>query len=83
METRKKLSDSHKGKPTWNKGKKGCFNEETINKFIEKRKGVLNPSGMKGKHYSEEARKNMGRKKGSIPWNKGKHLNKLTIKYED
>jgi len=33
-----KMSQSRIGKPTWNKGKKGCFSEVTINKLKESRK---------------------------------------------
>ena len=80
-ETRNKMSRSKKGKPTWNKGKKGCFSDETIENFSRTRKGV--PNKMKGKKYPEETRKRMGRKKGSIPWNKGQHKNKEIIEYEN
>ena len=34
-ETKRKMSDAHKGKPTWNKGIKGCFSEETLRKLSE------------------------------------------------
>lgn len=50
IETRKKLSDSHKGKPAWNKGKTGIFSEDILEK---NRQAHLN------KKVSEETRKKM------------------------
>ena len=38
-ETRKKLSEARKGKPTWNKGKTSCYSKETLQKRSEARKG--------------------------------------------
>lgn len=70
LETRKKLSESHKGRIAWNKGKKGCFSEESRKKMGESRKGLKNH--FYGKHHTEESRKKMSVKlKGRIPWNKG------------
>lgn len=67
-DTRKKLSDSHKGKhPT----------EETRKLLSEQRKGENHP--MYGKHQTEEAKRKVseGLKKtyenGLVPWNKGKN----------
>lgn len=51
-ETRKRLSESHKGKPAWNKGKHHC--EET-RKISEARKGK--PSHNKGKSMSDEQKR--------------------------
>jgi len=41
---RKGIGGVKKGSITWNKGKKGCFSEETIQKFCSKRKGVVHSS---------------------------------------
>lgn len=51
----------------WNKGKKGCFSEETIKKLSKAGKG--RKPWNKGKHISEETRQKI---KGHTPWNKGK-----------
>lgn len=40
-ETKQKLSESHKNKPTWNKGKTGCFSIETRNKISQSLKGNI------------------------------------------
>lgn len=37
---RKGIGGVKKGTVPWNKGKKGCFSEETIQKFSNKRKGI-------------------------------------------
>ena len=84
-ETCRKLSVSHKGKPSWMKGK--THSVESRRKISESMKGK--PSGMKGKTHSEETRKKIGdsqrgkkisyetrkkmseAKKGNT-WNKGK-----------
>ena len=56
-EVKKKMSETHKGKPTWNKGKKG----------------VMPTPWMKGKHHTQEALFKMrASHKGHIAWNKGK-----------
>ena len=60
-EIKRKLSESHKGKPSGRKGKH--LSEETKRKLSESHKGK--PSGMKGKKMSEV-------KPDYIPWNKGK-----------
>lgn len=39
-ETKKKLSESLKGKEPWNKGKRMIYSEETLSKFSEARKGM-------------------------------------------
>jgi group I intron endonuclease len=85
-ETKQKQRDARKGKPPWNKGKKGiqiAWNKGT--------KGLM--TGMKGKHHSKEsndknrmahinrkasekAKINMRKpyKEGRNGWNKGKHV---------
>ena len=51
-ETRKKISETLKGHPSWNKGK--SLSEEHKKKLSAAKKGK--PSNMKGKHLSEEAK---------------------------
>lgn len=77
-ETKKKNSEAHKGKPTWNKGKH--LSAETRKKLSEANKGKslseetrkkLSEAN-KGKHLSEETRKKMSEsKKGSYFFNNG------------
>lgn len=43
-------SESHKGQRAWNKGKKGCYSDETLDKMR---------AASTGKHPSEETRKKM------------------------
>jgi hypothetical protein len=38
-ETKKKISESKKGKPTWNKNKSGIYSEETLIKMSKSKKG--------------------------------------------
>lgn len=62
-----------KGSTPWNKG----LTTKTDKRIMEYgRKISISVIGrvghMKGKHFSEQSRKNMGRKKGCIPWNKDK-----------
>lgn len=47
-ETRKKLSETHKGRTPWNKGKTDVFSEETRKKISE---------ASKGRHLSDESKK--------------------------
>lgn len=47
-ETRRKLSNSHKGRDVWNKGKHGIYSKETIKRMSE---------SSKGKHQSYETKK--------------------------
>lgn len=54
-ETRKKISEAHKGKPAWNKGKK--MSEEQKKKLSNARKGRT--PWNKGKCHSEESKKKM------------------------
>ena len=69
-EARKKISESHKGKPAWNKGK--TMSEEFSRKMSEVKKGQV--PWNKGKTMSEEFSRKMSETcKGRIPWNKGKH----------
>lgn len=73
-ETKKKISDSKKGKPPNNKGKKRS--EESIRKFKEtcKKNAILKKGkhGNLGKKHSIVTKEKMSKKrKGLIPWNKG------------
>ena len=94
-EIRQKMSETHKGKPTWNKGLTGICSEETLQKMSEAMKGENHP--MYGKHHTEETIKkisesNKGKRrseetkkklsdahKGKTPWNKGKHYTEETL----
>lgn len=70
-DTRKKLSESHKGQVAWNKGKTGIYSEETINKIRKTLTGRVGPN--KGRKWSEESKKKMSESsKGQKAWNKGK-----------
>lgn len=67
------MGEKRKGHPSWNKGKKGIYSEETINKMREARRLRKEKLGylvskearekiskkLKGKKFSEEAKKNM------------------------
>ena len=64
-----KNSESHKGKPAWNKGLRNIYSDETKRKISETLKG--RPSKKKGKPgtpHSEETKRKM---RGRIAWNKG------------
>lgn len=59
------------GKSPWNKGKKGCYSEETLQKMSESAKKRL--------PISEEVRRKLSEShKGQKVWNKGKHLSEET-----
>lgn len=49
-ESKKKMSESHKGKPAWNKGKVNCYSQETKLKWSKSRKG--RPCNNK-KHFAQ------------------------------
>ena len=69
QEARKKISESKKGRPSWNKGK--TMSAEFSRKMSELKKGQV--PWNKGKTMSEESRIKMSEScKGRIPWNKGK-----------
>ncbi len=71
-ESRKKLSESHKGQIPWNKGKTGIYSEETRKKISDAHKGN---EYNKGKRHSDESKQKMSKTKiGKEPWNKGKKL---------
>ena len=56
VETKRKMSESHKGKPAWNKGKSGSpFSEEHKRKISEALKG--RPANNRGVPHSEEAKR--------------------------
>jgi tRNA G10 N-methylase Trm11 len=77
-ESKRKMSESHKGKTTWNKGTKGIMiawnkgkkmSEEHKRKISESLKGNKRALGHK---LSTESKQKMSEKlKGYIPWNKG------------
>lgn len=72
-ETRIKISESHKGKIPWNKGKTGIYSKETRKKIGDAGRGRISP--MKGKHHTEETRKKLSEMNKGKPSNwKGKHL---------
>lgn len=71
-ESRKKMSDSLKGRTVWNKGKKNCYSEETLRKMSK---------ASTGRKQSEETiEKRAAKLRGhpnwgpKIPWNKGKKM---------
>lgn len=69
-ESRKKISDAHKGKEPWNKGKTDVYSEETKFKMGERNKGNTYAAGNK---HSEETKAKMSEDRiGVEPWNKGK-----------
>ena len=76
-DTRRKLSEANKGKPSWMKGKH--HSEESCKKMSESKKG---------KHLSAESRKKISEAKkgennpnfGKPAWNNGKHLSAETRK---
>ena len=88
--TKKKLSDAMKGRASvsWNKGKRGVYSSETLQKMSAARIGMVfsdehrlnlsnahkgKPSSWKGKTPSAESRKKMSdAHKGKIPWNKNR-----------
>lgn len=90
-ETKQKLSEIHKGKETWMKGKH--FTEEQRKMISERvKEAFANGKGQnidRKSYWTEEKRKEKSEQmkekmKGKIPWNKGKHgiyseetLNKL------
>jgi hypothetical protein len=56
-ETRKKLSEAHKGKSTWNKGKHNIYSPEVIEKIKKARqRQTLEGKTNKGCHWSEDAK---------------------------
>lgn len=66
-ETKRKMSESKKGKPSWNKGKLGWnkgkhHSEETKRKISESIKGKN-----KGKHHSEEAKRKISESRKGKP----------------
>lgn len=86
-ELRQKLREVHKGQVAWNKGKKGCFSEETRKKMSEAAKKRENRPQMteeqkeklrslrKGMKLSDEWRKKLSEShKGQKAWNKNKKI---------
>ena len=77
-EAKRKMSESHKGKTPWNKGKH--LSEEHKIKISEANKGENNP--MHGKHHSDEAKQKISEvHKGKPTWIKGKHLSEERKRY--
>jgi len=88
----RKISKSHKGINTWQKGRKASektkekmrqsmlgkrHSEETKRKIAEAKKGK--PSGTKGKHFSEEHKRKISEaQKGSKGFWTGKHISEET-----
>ena len=80
-ETRRKISNSHKGINIWMKGK--TLSEETKKKISESLKG--RPSGMLGKKHSEESKKKMSesRKGEKNPFYGKHHSEENKIKWSE
>lgn len=81
-ETRKRMSDAHKGKPSCLKGKH--FSLKTRNKMSISAKKSFNSGRFKigshslfaGKHHTDESKQKISEKRKTmdiVPWNKGKH----------
>ena len=67
----KKMSDSHLGQISWNKGKK--MSEESCKKMSEAKKGII--PWNKGKEMNDEYKKKCSRGRlGKPPWNKNKKM---------
>ena len=94
LESRKKMSESHKGKEPWNKGERDIFSEEALLKMSKAKKGKplseshkknirKSQSGenhpMYGKKHSEETKKKISEaKKGKASPRKGVKLSEET-----
>jgi len=79
-ETRKKISEALRGRPTWNKGKRRLYkhSEEAKRKISKALEGRI--PWNKGKYHSKETKRKMsGAKMGKKHWNYGKHSSKETI----
>lgn len=59
IETRRRMSESRKGRISWNKGLKGCFSEETKKLWSEQKKGNKNGRYLKGIKRSSETKEKM------------------------
>ena len=62
-DTRRKISESHKGKPAWNSGKHGIYSEETLKKLSKAFKGRKAWNSGKTNIYSEETRRKISQSK--------------------
>jgi hypothetical protein len=73
-ETKQKLSSIAKGRPGWNKGRKGVYSDETKKKMSAAKKGKPSPrKGTKNRPHSEETKKKIScALKGHASWSKGK-----------
>ena len=73
-ESRRKMSESRKGKVPWNKGKHGIYSEESCRKMSESRKGKVPwNKGKKGLQVPW----NKGKKGLQVAWNKGIHQKEI------
>ena len=76
-ETKRKISESHKGCVAWNKGLKNIYSDETRRKISETHKGK--PAWNRGIPHSEETRRKMSEAlRGRKVWNKGIPLSEET-----
>ena len=76
-ETKRKISESHKGKPAWNRGLKNIYSDESRRKMSESHKGK--PVWNRGIPHSEETRRKMSEAlRGRKVWNKGIPLSEET-----
>lgn len=72
-ESKKKMSESHKGIPVWNKGI--THSDETKEKLRQSTTEYFktHQSVWVGRHHTEESKLKMSKsRKGRVPWNKGK-----------
>lgn len=77
-ESKKKMSESHKGKSSWNKGKK-CSEETKEKMRLAKLKNPV--KFWKGKHRSSNTKEEISKKlKGRMPWMFGKKHSEKTKK---
>lgn len=59
LEYKKKMSEAHIGQNVWNKGKRGCFTNETLQKMSNSHKGKV--TWMKGKKHTKESKEKISK----------------------